>query len=533
MPELEPIVQQITTPYDNLGILSFIKDLGAVGTVAGVATVAIGAVTGAVVASVKATMDWGLQLDDIQKVMGGTTDQAAGLKLSADALGISTELITNKMILLSKGLENAKGAAGASANELDKLHINYRNMDGTLMDSNELLQSIANHFADMANGTQKNNELASLFGRNISGLNEYMTQIAGDGMQKYINMAKQMGLVLSSDQVDGIHKLSMNINILKDQFTGIAVILGQAFIPAVQSIVSWIGQAVTGITPAIEHFGKFLGVLLNVAPAADSVASSISSMGAATNNNPWFSMGKDVKGFAPGDLYAQANGAGGYNYNIGKPVEVTITNTADIAKAMPMPGQASIYQGHGEDLVLSPFEMAVQSFVDAVKTDWPPFEAVINAMIAGLAPIKWETFGQNMVVAIKTLADVMNGPVFKVLSASAARSAGVELPDDTPKFASNWTNPHLLEETVGGWFSELFTQAPADMKPVTPVLANTLNGTVVNTLNNNHDTITTKFNTFSTDLQTRFDEQRATNIELNLTLLKLPSLISAAVATGK
>ena len=59
MPDLDPLVQRISTQYDSVGMMAFLGDLGAVSGLALAAAASVALVVGASVEAVKTTMDWG------------------------------------------------------------------------------------------------------------------------------------------------------------------------------------------------------------------------------------------------------------------------------------------------------------------------------------------------------------------------------------------------------------------------------------------------------------------------------------------
>ena len=139
--------------------------LGAFSVVAIAAAAAVAAVTGAIIKITQVTIDWGMGLNQTKLVLGDTTEQAAGLQLAADAVGISMDQVTTALMRLDKGLLSANGKEGASAKILDDLGIKWKTANGTMMDSTDLLQSVADWFAKTTDVTARNNMELTIFGR--------------------------------------------------------------------------------------------------------------------------------------------------------------------------------------------------------------------------------------------------------------------------------------------------------------------------------------------------------------------------------
>jgi len=426
MPDLESINQPINTVYNPAGMLAFLGDLGTVGVVAMAAVAGIAAVAGATVEAVKATMEWGLQLDDVMDKIGGTTEEAAGLKVIADAVGMSVDDATRALNLMGKNLENVNGELGSSGKALDELNISFKNSDGTFRSSMDIFKDVATTLTAMPDGLTKTRYEMEIFGRSGAAMNDMLRLAADGGMQKFIDQAKAMGLALSDTQVAGIERLSENMNVMKDQFTGFSVIIGSAFIPAMQGVVTWLGNMLTAVTPAIQHFGEFLGILLGVqgasGAAGGAVAAASGGGGAPTgykeliNYNFWANQSHPAGAVNP--YAAPGSGAGG---------------VMDVRGA----------QAAQKPFVPTGFELAVKSFVDGIKAvNWAQVGKDFNA--AGAAVKEAIKFADNLIhptLGLKPGGD--SATMFadlKTQQVTIIDSLGKKITDFfAPKFSDQWT----------------------------------------------------------------------------------------------
>ena len=311
-----------STPEIDILIKAVDQTQGAFGSVSGgfqlmtaaaaAATAVIVATGAAIVQVTKVTLAWGDSMHTTMLTMGTTSAQAAGLQVAADAVGVSMDTVTTRMMMLEKGLQTTKGTMGNTAKQLADLGINYKNANGTMMDSVQLLQSVADWFVTTTDVTARNSAEATRFGRGSAQMDELLTNLAHGGMQSYIDQAQKMGLALSDDQISKIHAASEQMNILQDAFKGAEVTLGVTFIPVLQNLVGWFEKFLAAEMPAITQFGQFLAMLTgsSMSGAVANASGMVGMTAIAQNNAPWISMGKDVKGFNKGDLYSQANGAG-------------------------------------------------------------------------------------------------------------------------------------------------------------------------------------------------------------------------------
>lgn len=130
MGELSPLVQRISTQYDPTGMSSFLRQLGSIPPIAVLAVAGIGAVVGVMATCVVKTMSWGKSLDDVMKLLGVTSKEAAGLKLIADATGVSIETLTKGLDIMGKNLITVDGKLGTAGKALKSLGINIYDANG-------------------------------------------------------------------------------------------------------------------------------------------------------------------------------------------------------------------------------------------------------------------------------------------------------------------------------------------------------------------------------------------------------------------
>jgi TP901 family phage tail tape measure protein len=260
----EAEVKIVMNAVDNAsGVIGGLAEgpIGALTAAAGLAAAALTAVTTAIGVVTKATIEWGESLHATMLKLGDTSAQAAGLKLIADTAGVSMDGVTRSLDLMGKNLETVNGKMGTAGKVLTDLGISFKNTDGTLRNTTDIFGDVATKLSNMPDGIQKTTYMMQLFGRSGADMNEILKLAANGGMQSFIDQAKKMGLALSPEQVENINRLKESMNLLKDAFTGAEVVLGSAFVPLLQSAVTWIQNMTAALMPAISQFGTFLGQL--------------------------------------------------------------------------------------------------------------------------------------------------------------------------------------------------------------------------------------------------------------------------------
>lgn len=166
---------------------------------------------------------------------------------SADALleqsqmfGVSVELLSSyKLGLEQAGTSNEDFAVGLKglANAVDsdseafkRLQISTKNADGSLKDSNDLLEEIAGRFASMEDGITKTALAQDLFGKSGFKLIPFLNQGA-DGLAAMRQEAERLGLVISQDTAEAADQFNDNLLTLKAVVTGTGNELAAALLP--------------------------------------------------------------------------------------------------------------------------------------------------------------------------------------------------------------------------------------------------------------------------------------------------------------
>jgi hypothetical protein len=402
--------------------------------VIGAMIAAVGALGAGIGVLVKTTMNWGRGLDDAMKLLGITSPQAAGLALVSDAVGLSIDDLTLCLDRMAKGLLTVDGKLGSAGKTLKDMGINIKDANGDLRSSPDLLEAIANKLINMKDGTEKVAIEMELFGRGGVKIDEILRQVANGGMQRYIDQAVSMGLALSPDQIDKIHNLGMNINILKDQFTGIAMVLGITFIPVLQSVVTWIGKTVEALMPAIQQWGTFLGMLFGVSDKPAAVATS--TVPKYSPENQW----RIAHGFAP---RADREASG-----------VLPTETTAAGGATPTmfggPGGEEV----GVAITLSPLQQAIMDLRNKVVDDFIPWLMGLDwsGFLTTLTDFDWKTLGTDITTIAGWVGNIatwaaglsIGGKGIWANQTGTAQGENLSAPQQTMWDFGTWLNDNVI-----------------------------------------------------------------------------------------
>lgn len=194
-----------------------------------VAAVGFGAVAaGAIVKAIGATTSWADEVRSLQNVTGQSSESASELASAANSLGINVTQLNTGFGLLEKNIVN-------NSTSLTKYGIVTRDAEGQILPFNEILGNVSDKYATLATQADKTAFAQNVFGRSgkalIPILNEQST-----GLQELYDKTAP-GLILTQQQVDAAKQLSIAERDLGEAFKGVAVSIGNQFVPVATRVL--------------------------------------------------------------------------------------------------------------------------------------------------------------------------------------------------------------------------------------------------------------------------------------------------------
>lgn len=255
-------IDQTRQVFDDVGGagLKLGKVLAGIGTAAVVGGVAV---VGAMAGTISKTTEWANRLDGLGDVLGTTGTESAGLIVAIEGVGGSADMITSQMARLSAGIESAGGKAGPSAIAMQGLGISFKGSNGELLSSTQIIQNVADKIAAMPDGLAKTTAMTDLFGKSGKDMSDVMNALANGGLANATQSAKDMGLALSDDAINGSIKMGRDMEKLKQTLEGVAVSIGAKLLPIVGPMVTkfadFASTLVANLIPALTPVAEVLG----------------------------------------------------------------------------------------------------------------------------------------------------------------------------------------------------------------------------------------------------------------------------------
>jgi len=266
-------------------------------------------------AMVKASYDWGNQVQELTERTGMAEDAAGRLLAVGTVVGLSGEDMNTAFMKMSKSaaaaqdaINNAGVGAENTSNVYSKFGIAVQDANNNLLPADRILKNIAARYRELAPGVEKNNMLLEVFGK--SGLKFHeLLQMQETEIDRISDKFTRLGLA-STGMGEKMQKLGFSVNEAKLSFTALEVQLGNQLMPEVIRAIDGLnkyadayGQLDTNTQAAIASSAKFVAgagiykvALASLLPGWLKVAGYIGLATAAMDD--WIEKSLEARGYA-------------------------------------------------------------------------------------------------------------------------------------------------------------------------------------------------------------------------------------------
>ena len=236
--------------------------------------------------------DFNAELGNSLQMLGVSAEKVSALGGALKRYGGDTNSAIASLKSLNGALQEAKFGGGALIETAKRYGITFQNANGTLMKSDELLESLATQMQRYDKQTQQ------AIGSSL-GLDEAVIRAFSDGsgeLQKLISAQKRFGVSTQNDI-----KISQNFNNaimdLQDAWSGILRIFSRVALPVLTKIF----KAITGFVEFLKKHKQlviafFAGLVLAMSPLLVMLAKMAAASAVAFA--PFLAVGAAIAGFA-------------------------------------------------------------------------------------------------------------------------------------------------------------------------------------------------------------------------------------------
>lgn len=249
-------VSQMTKITDNAAAAIS----GAFKVGAGIAVAGIASITAAAKIGLDATLQWSEGLDALGDQFGMTGEQGSTFQYLANKVGVSVDEMSIGLKSVTNGLQGIEdrlktGGKTLSSFEkgLQQLGVSAFNSKGKLKTFDELLPDLMDAFNKLPPGIKASSIAMDLFGtRGGSKFLDFLRQ-GSAGLEDARIKARELGLELSTDDVNAAEEFGFAMNELNLGIKGFWNQIGKQVLPIVRKLVDFVNQK---IIPALAKWTK-------------------------------------------------------------------------------------------------------------------------------------------------------------------------------------------------------------------------------------------------------------------------------------
>ncbi|GAA3089626.1 phage-related protein [Kribbella aluminosa] len=218
------------------------------------ATVAVGAaVVGFGKASVDKFKEVGGQVMGLQRVMGGTAEQASRLRFAAEQSGVGFDTLSKSTGKFEKALVASNDGGKKASAMILQLGFNFRDAHGHILPMTTVLPELADKFKAMPNGAEKTALAMKLFGKSGADMIPFLNK-GKTGIEDLMKQTDKYGLTLTGANLDALKKSKAGQREWNATLDGLKVQFGAQILPILNKFVAMLRDKVIPFVTRITGF---------------------------------------------------------------------------------------------------------------------------------------------------------------------------------------------------------------------------------------------------------------------------------------
>jgi len=211
------------------------------------------------------------QIDDVAKqsrVLGFTVQQLQELQFAASQAGVSSEQLETGFRRFSKSISEASTGLSTPLKAFEALGVTVTNTDGSLRDTEDILNEVSNGLANMSSPADKARIAMDLFGRSGAGMVNMLGQGAG-GLNALREQFSDLTIELTGDQAKAVEAANDRFDLLRRIFNSIGQQIAATVMPALAAlattlttvVIAAIDLTISGIRGLANAFVAFYNLM--------------------------------------------------------------------------------------------------------------------------------------------------------------------------------------------------------------------------------------------------------------------------------
>lgn len=234
-----------------------------VARIAGVATVAAGAVTG-MFAFAKSVADQGDHVQKLSRQLGTSTEFISGMGYAADLSGSSLDSFATSTRKMEKSITDLGDGLSTQVRAFDRLGLTFEDLKR--LSPEQQFLTIADRMAAMEDPTKRTATAMDIFGSSVAELVPLLSQ-GSAGIDAMRAEAERLGLVMSEDFANASAQFNDDLTRSAGVMTGIKREIGEGLLPELDALLQSFVDSADGGDAWVE-VGTVLGNTVRVLTAA-------------------------------------------------------------------------------------------------------------------------------------------------------------------------------------------------------------------------------------------------------------------------
>lgn len=246
----------------------------------GLSTVAAGVVAGLGAMVVKAGQSAD-EINTLSKQSGFSTEAIQSWQYAADLIDVDADAIISAAQRMKKNMTSTSSDVQAA---WERLGISVKDNSGQLRDAESVFQDVTIGLSMVGNETERDTLAMTLFGRGADELAGLIDD-GGAALRQYSQEAKDMGLILSQDALDGANAFNDGLDAIKAKaeaaFMTAGAQLAENLLPQLEKLVDIASRIMGWLTALNPETLKAVAVVAALVAAISPIAKIISNVSGA------------------------------------------------------------------------------------------------------------------------------------------------------------------------------------------------------------------------------------------------------------
>ena len=231
------------------------------------------------VAFIKGSIDAADELDELSQKAGISVEALSTLKLAAQHENVGAEAFATSLKRLSTAMFEAAAGSGENQRLFAALGITFRESNGELRATDQVLLDLATRFQAIPDGPEKSALAVKLFGKAGTDMIPFLNRGA-DGIRELTAQFRELGGEISGETATRAAEFNDDLNLLRAALQGVAHRVAASVLPA-------LGDLARGLVESAKNGGSLQAILDGVVLALKTLA-----LGAAVTANGFLALGE-------------------------------------------------------------------------------------------------------------------------------------------------------------------------------------------------------------------------------------------------